>query len=209
MFQTFQITPKHAIHTAAVEYNRTEEMHDYLSKLGLNLNHLQNIKNLKRRAEWLFIREIMIKNMPKGEDIIYDEHRKPRFKNSSNYLSISHSNERVALSINEERETGIDLQFITDKILRIRDKFLNDAELKRTNNNSLELTCHWCIKEALFKIYGKKDAFLRENFEIVDFNFKNNFGIAKGLTRIGGFQSEHKMELRKLGDYMMAYNVNY
>lgn len=209
MFQSFQITSSHTIHTSAVEYDRSDEMFQYLKNLNLNLNHLQNIKNNKRRAEWLFIREIMSKNMPHGEDIIYNEHRKPRFKNSTHFLSISHSNERVAISINENQETGIDLQYITDKILRIKSKFLNEKEQLRVDNDPLRLTCYWSIKEALFKIYGKKDAYLKDNFEIIDFQFGNNVGTATGLTRIGNFSAKHKIELRKLDNYIIAYNVNY
>ncbi len=209
MFESLQITPTHSIYTGSVMYDRSEEMHRYLQQLNLNLTHLQQIKNKKRRAEWMFIREVMSKNMPKGEDIIYDEHRKPFFKNSTHYLSISHSNEKIAISVNEKHETGVDLQYITDKIIRIKSKFLNEFELERVSDDPLQLTCHWCIKEALFKIYGKKDAFLKENFEVKDFTFEDNFGTATGITKVGNYFTEQKMELRKLDNYMMAYSVNY
>jgi len=209
MFESFQISPSNSIHTAAVEYDRMEEMFHFLVKKGLDMSHLQNISNDKRKAEWLFIREIICKTMPAKEDIIYDEHRKPTFKLSDSFLSISHSNERVAISIDEKYETGVDLQFITDKIVRIKSKFLNETEQRLTEQNPTELTCYWSIKEALFKIYGKKDAFLKENFEVQAFKFDGSMGSAIGITRTREKEKVQQMEFRKLGNYVMAYSVNY
>ena len=112
---------------------------------------------------------------PQKEDVYYDSYGKPHFKNSKNFLSISHSNEMVAVSIDQKATTGIDIQWITDKIIRIKEKFLNPKEQQITSNDPLELTYYWSIKEALFKIYGKKDAFLKENFELIAFEVTYSF----------------------------------
>ena len=209
MFESHKISPTYKIYTAAVEYDRSDEMFHYLTGEKINMSHLDNVTNEKRKAEWMFIREIICKTMPHAEDIVYDQHRKPSFKNSNNFLSISHSNERVAVAINEDNATGIDLQYITTKILRIKSKFLNEREQSRITDDSTELTCYWCIKEALFKIYGKKDAFLKENFEVQNYSFDGRRGKAMGITRANGQETIQAMELRKLGKYMMAYSVNY
>ena len=209
MFESFQISPSNSIHTAAVDYDRIEEMFHFVVKNGLDISHLNNISNDKRKAEWLFIREIICRTVALNEDIVYDEHRKPTFKSSNSFLSISHSNERVAISIDEKHETGIDLQFITDKIVRIKSKFLNSLEQSLTTQNPTELTCYWSIKEALFKIYGKKDAFLKENFEVQEFRFDGTRGTAIGVTRANGSEKVQPMEIRKLENYVIAYSVNY
>jgi 4'-phosphopantetheinyl transferase len=209
MFESLNISPTYKIHTAAVEYDRSDEMFHYLKGKKINMSHLDNVTNEKRKAEWMFIREIICRTMPHSEDIVYDLHRKPSFKNSANFLSISHSSERVAVAINEVHATGIDLQYITPKILRIKSKFLNEEEQSKITDDSIELTCYWCIKEALFKIYGKKDAFLKENFEVQNYSFDGSRGRAIGITRANGQETVQAMELRKLGKYMMAYSVNY
>lgn len=209
MFESIQISPSNSIHTAKVEYHRSDEMFRFLKSKRINMSHLENLSNEARRAEWMFIREIVCKTMPSNEDILYDEHRKPSFKESSHYLSISHSKDRVAISIDKKYETGIDLQFITDKIIRIKSKFLNEVEHSATEVNPTELTCYWSIKEALFKIYGKKDAFLKENFEVREFNFDGNKGSAIGITQVDDYYSMQPMEFIKLDNYVLAYSVNY
>ena len=209
MFESLKISPTYKIYTTAVKYDRSDEMFHYLQGKKINLSHLDNVTNEKRKAEWMFIREIICKTMPHAEDIVYDQHRKPSFKNSNNFLSISHSNERIAVAINEANATGIDLQYITPKILGIKSKFLNEREQSKITDDSIELTCYWCIKEALFKIYGKKNAFLKENFEVQNYSFDGRRGKAIGITRINGEETMQAMELRKLGKYIMAYSVNY
>ena len=209
MFESFKISSSNSIHTAAVEYGRMDEMFHFITLNEIDMSYLNFITNDKRKAEWMFIREIICKTMSLKEDIVYDEHRKPSFKNSNFFLSISHSNERVAISIDEKHKTGIDVQFITEKIQRIKSKFLNENEQSRVSQNPAELTCYWSIKEALFKIYGKKDAFLKENFEVQEFKFNGEQGSALGITRANGKESSQLMEFRKLGNYMMAYSVNY
>jgi len=209
MFESIQISPSNSIHTATVDYSRIDEMFQFLTSTTIDLTHLENITNEKRKAEWMFIREIICKTMPQCEDIVYDEHRKPTFKESDYYLSISHSNDRVAISIDKKYQTGIDLQFITDKIIRIKPKFLNEVEQSLTEKDPTELTCYWCIKEALFKIYGKKDAFLKENFNVQEFKFDGNKGSAIGVTEINDHYSLQPMEFRKLNNYILAYSVNY
>jgi len=209
MFESLKISPTYKIHTTAVKYDRSDEMFHYLKGKKINMSHLDNVTNEKRKAEWMFIREIICKTMPHAEDIVYDQHRKPSFKNSNNFLSISHSHERIAVAINEANATGIDLQYITPKILRIKSKFLNEREQSKITDDSIELTCYWCIKEALFKIYGKKDAFLKENFEVQNYSFDGRRGKAIGITRTNGEETMQAMELRKLEKYIMAYSVNY
>ena len=115
----------------------------------------------------------------------------------------------VAISIDQNHSTGIDIQFITEKIVNIKHKFLNDREQKYTSNDPLLLTYYWSIKEALFKVYGKKDAFLKNNFEVKDLAVNSDGGTAKGLINCNNYSSEHQLRLKRLGDYVMAYTVNY
>lgn len=209
MFETLSISPKQNIYYVDVKYDREAFLLDDLSAKGINLLPLETITNLKRRTEWLTIREIVSHVMPNGEDILYDNQKKPHFKNSTAHVSISHSNERVAIYIHQDKNVGIDLQFISEKIFRIKDKFLNNKELTQTNFEIKELTAYWSIKEALFKIYGKNDAYLKTNFHVKDLDFNGESGTAKGIISVNDFYEEHYLEFRKIDNYMMAYNLNY
>ncbi len=61
--------------------------------------------------------------------IEYDSKGKP-YLNKQKGISISHSNEIVAIGISNEIDFGIDIQYKTDKIFKIKNKFLSKNESK-------------------------------------------------------------------------------
>ncbi|MEQ8623486.1 MAG: 4'-phosphopantetheinyl transferase superfamily protein [Vicingaceae bacterium] len=203
-----EVSNIHKIAFATVNYNNSQELFEELKKNKIKLNQLAEFTNEKRKVEWMTIRYLLLQIHNELDDIIYDAHGKPHFKKSSSHLSISHSHNMVAVSIHEKEVCGIDIQLISDKIIRIKQKFLNSTEQSVTKNDPEQLTIYWSCKEALFKIYGKKDAYLKENMSVSEIQFNGASGIANGYIHINQHQSHHKIELLKLENYMMAYVVN-
>lgn len=115
----------------------------------------------------------------------------------------------VAVAVHQELPIGIDIQFITSKVIRIKNKFLNEEELKQCRSDAMELSLYWSCKEALFKVYGKKDAFLKSNFHIQSLTFSQDEGHATGIIQIGEHRSIHQLNLLRIDDYVMAYSLNY
>ena len=207
---TFEnVSPTHQVAFSEVNYNNESELFNELLASKIDLSDLKKIKNLARKIEWMTIRSMLHSIHSKEDDIVYNQNGKPSFKKSSTNLSISHSKKMVAISIDQLHATGIDIQFIIDKIVTIKQKFLNDVEQKATSNDPLVLTYYWSIKEALFKVYGKKDAFLKNNFEVKELVINADGGTAIGAISCNNHYSEHQLRVKRLGDYVMAYTVNY
>jgi|SRR5690554_1719708 len=208
-FQEIQVNRYQKIAYTEVNYAAKQELIDFLQKHNVEMQEMNNSKSERRQIEWMTIRAMLIQLLPDFCDIYYDEHRKPHLVDCHQYLSISHSHHKVAVSIDEKKTTGIDLQHITDKIINIRAKFLNAIEQKRENTNTaIELTLYWSIKEALFKIYGKKDIYLKDNIQVEYIHFDGKEGTAKGSIKAQDYFSEHLLELKLIDDYVMAYVVN-
>lgn len=203
-----QESPNHQIVYTKVNYNLKSELFEHLNSSGIKLTDLAKIKNPKRQIEWMTVRQMLLKIYPESGDIFYDAHGKPHFTNSKKHLSISHSHEMVALAIHSQHITGIDLQYINHKIIRIKNKFLSKSEQLKTGSDALELSYYWSCKEALFKIYGKKDGFLKANFFIDQLAFNEVEGSAKGRIKINQHESFHHLKMRRIDNYVMAYVVN-
>jgi len=194
---------------AEVDYNQKEELFAFLTKNQIDLSEINSIKNESRQIEWMTIRGILIHFLADFCDIEYDEHRKPHLINCQQHISISHSHHMVAVAIDEKQICGIDIQHITPKIQVIKEKFLNPIELSNCEQaNDLKLTLYWSAKEALFKIYGKKDIFLKDNIEVENLSFNEGKGSASGKIKANGETSTHQLELKLVNDYVMAYVVN-
>jgi len=207
-FTLLDVSPSHKVAYAKINYNQEDELFNLLKKKDIDLERLASFTNKNRKVEWMTIRYLLLEIHDEVDDIIYDDHGKPHFLNSSHHLSISHSHEMIAVAINKKEICGIDIQLISDKIIHIKKKFLNDTELSKTKDNAEALCMYWSCKEALFKVYGKKDAFLKDNMSVSELNFNRIKGTAMGHIKIKNHQSSHKLRLLKLDNYMMAYVVN-
>ena len=97
--------------------------------------------------------------------------RKPFLPDEQYHFSISHCGDYAAAIVSKRSRVGIDIEIPTEKVEKIKDKFLNaeemtelatgnwppvaDAMTRETPNGNHQLvTVLWSAKEAVFKWYG-------------------------------------------------------
>ena len=114
-----------------------------------------------RRIQFLASRLLLHLLLPNAK-IKYDGNGKPWLHQNDFFISLSHSSSFVAIIISQYR-CGIDIELIRPKIEKIAPKFLSEKELKESEGEFLteRLHIYWCVKEAVYKVYGKKNVSLR------------------------------------------------
>ena len=85
--------------------------------------------------------------------------RRPYLPNEEYHFSISHCGDYAAAIVSSESRVGIDIEIPSERIIRIKDKFLNEQEKQKWSMDGLQpdifaLTLLWSCKEAVFKWYG-------------------------------------------------------
>lgn len=201
------ITKDHVILLDKVDYNAEAKLFSTLQRNRIDLNRLDKISNQKRRIEWMTVRNNLISYFKESIDIKYDSENKPHLSKTDYHISLSHSEQRIAISLQKNSDNGIDIQHITPKIERIRHKFLNDREAENIPLNDIEtLTYYWSIKEALFKVYGKNDIFLKENIAVSNFDIDSRTAI--GTITAKNYYKKLKLNFDLIEDYTLAYIVN-
>ena len=131
---------------------------------------LDSIHHEKRRLEWLSVRWLLM-NILKEYDLPIerldkDEYGKPYLIDSSLHLSISHAFPYVAAIVDTREPTGVDIEAPKEKIIGIAKKFMHPDELSYVKEDVFQLTLYWCAKEALYKIFGRKQVTFRKNLLI-------------------------------------------
>jgi 4'-phosphopantetheinyl transferase len=137
----------------------------------INPENLGRISHPQARLQWLASRLLLFRVL--GADqykkLQKDSTGKPITDNQSFELSISHSEELVAIAI-AQQPIGIDIQRISSKMERIAHKFIPENQLTtilaRSKYNLETLHVHWGIKEALFKAYGKGQLDFKEHLHL-------------------------------------------
>lgn len=127
------------------------------------LSFSTNIARCDLRSECENLLKISCKKLNLDFDVVRrDKHGKPYILNQKFYFSFSHSQDIACCVVNKERSVGVDIQFIDEKLLHVKEKFLNPNDFGY-NEENLDLLCKlWCIKEAVFKaapqhLVGLKD----------------------------------------------------
>ena len=173
-----------------------EEPEDFfLSQNNLTKNckkRLEVIKSPQKRKQFLSVRSLIKLNDVELTDLYYDKFGAPHLK-SKKYISISHTNNFSAIAISNN-PVGVDIEHYREKIKKIKHKFINHAETKLIDINSLrDLTVVWSVKESIYKLYKKQGLSFKNNINIksVSDDFKNCSILVEDLDKKSFFNSEN------------------
>lgn len=175
---------------------RIDETEDFLfSNLDLSINckkRLKSIKSPSQRKQFLSVRNLMKYNNIDLNDLFYDSNGAPYLKNNLN-ISISHINNYSAIALSKD-PVGIDIQDYREKIVSIRNKFVNEFEIGLIDTHSTnDLTIVWSIKESIYKIYKKRGLNFKQNIIVqkISKDFKDSLIIVSELDKKTFFKSKN------------------
>lgn len=155
--------------------------------------YLQNIKNGEKLREKLAVRALLKSMLRTDISISYTETGKPILINNDLHISISHTNGYVAVALSTDTTFGIDIEYISDRVTKIKDKFINKEEYIDFEQYETHLLIHWSAKESLYKAINKKGI-----------DFKNSLTIEKFIPQLEGFISAYFISASK-----KEYTINY
>jgi phosphopantetheinyl transferase (holo-ACP synthase) len=162
-----------------------------------------------RKKQWLSYRILLNEMLPGNPPFLqYDEFGKPVLKESGLFLSISHSGDYAAVIISKIHPVGIDIERITDRIERIRSKFLVPEEEQRLGEvNRLEkLYVAWGAKESLYKIYGRPEVELQRDIFIESFTYLcTGKGQCCGRMKTPEGDELYTVFYERIDGYMLVY----
>jgi len=164
---------------------------------GFKDDYFNKLKNNKRKLEYVCTR-LLLKEFERNLKISYNKYGAP-ILNNNKCISISHSNNLVAIIISDKK-VGIDIEKISKKPLLISDKFIskNDNISMDTNDTCLA----WSAKEAIYKLH-----------EIGGLDFKNDILIQKINKEKNIIKAKFKnktlfLNYQKINNHFLVYVCN-
>ena len=118
------------------------------------------LSNLSRRREYLAIRALFVSVGLDPGKVDYLPSGKPFLRDDPRDISLSHTKDYSAIVVSSHSSVGIDIEQRTERVVRVRHKFMHpleeaalmEATLKETHlDTNTGLLVHWCAKEAVFK----------------------------------------------------------
>lgn len=157
----------------------TESYEQLFKEIQLKENNqirLNRMKSEMHQRAFLSVRKLLQQAGYSDFELHYDTFGKPHLHDDK-HISISHSHEFSSIIISNQK-VGIDIELQREKITRIADKFINNAELQRlksfdTQDYIKKLTVKWGAKEAIFKIRNESGISFKEHIQVNTFQLED------------------------------------
>lgn len=118
------------------------------------------------RVQWLASR-FALQQVAKAVDLdVHKDHfGKPHLVNDSRFISISHC-QGYAAAIAAEAPVGVDVEAVSQRVQRIKDRFLSANEQALLGQTDAALMLAWSAKESVYKMHGEKKLLFKEQMVI-------------------------------------------
>ena len=144
---------EHINEAELIIWRMDETLEELLEMSQHHYDHeIENISNDVRKKERIISRFLLETLVGRKVEVKYADSGKPFCDGM--HFSISHTKNFVAVIVSNE-PVGVDIEYKSDRIFRITEKFMHPDELKTLSECSekqkFALIC-WCAKETVYKI---------------------------------------------------------
>jgi phosphopantetheinyl transferase len=172
------------------------------------LNHIQVEEKKREKLAARLVLKHLLESM--GEPFVgtqSDNFKKPTLKNYKYPISISHSHNKAVAIIHKNKNIGIDIELIQDKIIKIAPRVFTLDELSFAENDSEKLTILWTIKEVLYKVNGEKGIDFKKDLYVPPSEFDKSKQKAVGILRTYKGIESFDIFYKRHGNHIISYNL--
>lgn len=168
----------------------------------------EDIVHQQKRLEWLAGRAL-IRTLAEHIKLTYDglrkdEFGKPFLKTHPHSISLSHSYPFVAAQIDVSHSVGIDVEQVKEKLKQVGPRVLAPEEFADAQGDVVKLCIYWCAKEALYKIYGKRNLLFSDHLRIQPF-VRGTTGSLTGEINVSPVKMNVRLGYRVTPEYVLVY----
>lgn len=176
----------------------------------LNRNEAEILQNsnigesrlLEKAATRLLLNELTHKEV----QIAYNSNGKPYLINYCENISISHTKGYAAIILSKSAHIGIDIEYISDRVERIRSRFISNNEYINPDCSVIHLLLHWSAKETIYKALSMEGIDLRKDFHIEKFEPQQS-GIFTAHEYFSKDNLDFRIQYFISDDYVLTYTI--
>ncbi len=139
---------------------------------NFGLHHrVEDVKSASRRTEIIMTGVLLKELFGDGCRLEHEASGKPYLRQGDGTtpagdISISHCRGAVVVAYRPEGPVGVDVEHERDQVMRIRERFQSDEEMRFTGLSVWKNTLAWTAKEALFKCIPESGVDFRSDLSI-------------------------------------------
>lgn len=137
-------------------------------------------KSEQRKCEVLAVRLLIKEIIGDNVQLLHQDNGKPYLSSGMN-ISISHTRGFAVIIVSRSKQVTVDIEYFSNRIERIRSKFMRDDE---NASSQVKLLMHWCAKETMYKLFPEDNlTFNKMQLLSVDGNDSTGIITAKNIFR--------------------------
>ena len=203
-------TIKIADDTQLLVWKITESLEELSSAVALKTvctDKLDSMKSEQHKRGFLSVRRLMQEIGYSDFDMYYGADGKPHLTDGKN-ISITHSFGFSAIIVSS-RNIGLDMEIRREKVIKIADKFMEN-EFSYLDPTHLEdyvrrLIVIWGVKEALYKMFSRKNLSFKQNIDVHPFVMEDAKGIAS--VNFMDINGTYTFFFEEIEDFTLVYSV--
>lgn len=134
----------------------------------------------QRKCEVLAVRLLIKEIIGDNVQLLHQDNGKPYLSSGMN-ISISHTRGFAVIIVSHSKQVSVDIEYFSNRIERIRSKFMRDDE---NASSQVKLLMHWCAKETMYKLFPEDNlTFNKMQLLSVDGNDSTGIITAKNIFR--------------------------
>lgn len=156
------------------------------------LEEISYIKNESLRKQKLAVRALLDAMFEEKVYLSHHDNGKPYIENNAINISITHTEDYVAVMLNDEDEVGIDCESLERDFSVVEKKALSEDELDNLDDEQKneQLAIYWCAKEAIYKLTSQHNVSFAKQIELDDFRLKDEGDLTATFTDKDGYEQE-------------------
>ncbi len=174
------------------------------------LEELSFMKSEARRKEKLAERALLNTIFKDKVYLGHHDNGRPYLQNMAMEISISHTNDFVAIILHPDEDMGIDVERLDRDFSAVEKKALSDEEKDDLSdrNRTLQLAIYWCAKEAIYKRMSINGVDFAEQIELEKFTPHDEGEIEAVFCHKDGTEVEFDLGYMTFEDHVMVWVIN-
>lgn len=186
------------------------ELKDMCSIPSDELEEISYIASESLRRQKLAVRALLYAMFEEKVYLNHHDNGKPYIENCVTNISITHTDNYVAIILNDNDEVGIDIESLDRDFSAVEKKALSEDEIEDLEDDegrNEQLGIYWCAKEAIYKMLGQYNLDFAEQIEVERFRPKDDGELEATFVDRDGYEEEYELSYITFDRHVLVWVV--
>ena len=186
-----------------------EELKSITSVPTDELEEIMLFRSESQRKQKLAVRALINEVFEEKMYLNHHDNGKPYLENCATNISITHTENYVAIIIHDEEEVGIDIESLDRSFAAVEKKALSEDEIEDLDDDKKneQLAIYWCAKEAIFKRMSQNRVVFAEQIEVEKFNVRKEGELEATFIHKDEYEEDFELEYMIFDRHVIVWLV--